>query len=374
MSKEKVLLSTRIFQFFFAVAYIFFILSSTMLVRESNTFSLLIFLFRSGALIVILAFWLLSITHTSHASRVTIGFAALFSPYLFSEASLAYLDVLVLLVLASNFGKAPSTENYYVRLAYISVGLVLLIGLLAWVSIIPTKTFTWDGRAKDAMGFSNPNTFYFFLTSSAVVFFLFKRRVSFLLVGVAIIGLFPAVGSRTFLLTYALMVIFWIWPPILRYRLVIALLWLWLAAVILFGLTTVLFPSVITNYLNAAIGMDVNELTSNRLGLLANSRLSSIFQIVFGGESNELDSLFGYFMNSFGILGVVIFLYITLTGARRHLRSGRPIILAFTAIFFTTGLAEVPFDGSALVALVFMSSVVFGSALRIEKSTKARSI
>lgn len=333
---------------------------------------LLFFLLRSSALIGILAFWLMSIAYSSRASRVTIGFAALFWPYLFSDAYLAFLDVLVLLVLVSDFRKSSTTENYYIWLAHLSLSLVLLIGLLAWLSIIPTSTFAWEGRIKESMGFNNPNTFYFFLISSAVVFFLFERTVSFFLVGVAIIGLFPIVGSRTFLATYALMAMFCVWPRILHYHLVIALLWAWLAAATFLGLTSVLFPSVITIYLNAAIGIDVNELVSQRLELLANARMTGVFQLIFGGVNNKSDSLFGYFVNSFGIVGVALLLYITLTNARRQVRSGRPIALVFTAIFFTTGLAEVPFDGSALVALVFLSTVLFGSAPRMEKFFKAQ--
>lgn len=370
--RKTVFPSARIFRFLFAGAYFSFILSSTALVRQDDTSSLLVFLLRSGALIGILAFWLMSIAHSSRASRVTIGFAGLFWPYLFSDAYLAYFDVLVLLVLGSNFRKSSTTEKYYIWLAYLSLGLVLLIALLAWFAIIPTRAFAWEGRVKEAMGFANPNTFYFFLTSSAVIFFLFKRPLSFFLTGVVIIGLFPLVGSWTFLITYILMAMFWVWPSILHYRLIIALLWAWLTATILLGLFTVWFPVNTTLFLNVAIGADVNELTSNRFGLLINAGEKNVFQLLLGGVENRFDSLYAYFLNSFGIVGMVAVLYIVLASVRRQVRAGSPIALAFTAIFFTTGLAEVPFDGSALISLVFFSTVLFGSAPRLEKSFKVQ--
>lgn len=351
--------TTLILRTLFAVAYLSLILSTVLAVKLSESLSLLFFVSRSAALIGILAIWAYTSAYTERANRIVAIFSLVFLPYIFTSAYLAYLDVLVILILATNFQRSVSIEKYYVRLAYASLALVLVIALLAWSSVIPMATFTWEDRVKNSLGFSNPNTFYFFVFSSAMVFFLFKRRVAFFLTGVAMLGLFPLVGSRTFMGTYVLLAGIWIWPSLIRYRLFILTLWVWLAAVTALGLMTIVFPAEAALLLNAVLQLDANELFSNRLNLAEQAMASDTVQLLLGGLVNTTDSLYAYFMNGFGLAGLFVFLFWAWISVARQVHRGRPIALAIAAIYFTVGLVEVPFDGSALIAIVFFSEAFF---------------
>lgn len=343
----------------FAVAYLSFILSTVLAVRLSESVTSLVFFSRSAALIGIIAVWFFISAYRGQVNRIVAIFSLIWLPYIFTSAYLNYLDVLVVLILATSFQRSGGIEKYFVRLAYTSLALTVMIGLLACLSIIPTTEFAWRGVVKHSFGFANPNTFYFFIFSSAMVFFVFKRHVAFFLSGVAILGLFPMVGSRTFLIGYILLVGILVWPSLIHNRKGRLLLWLWLASVTALGLVTVSIPAKVTILLNAVLGLDVNELFSNRLALAEQAMAIGSVQTFLGGMANATDSLYAYFARGFGFLGLLLFLLWGYGSVVRQVQYGRPIALVIAAVYLTVGLVEVPFDGSALIAIVFASETFF---------------
>lgn len=346
-------------QHLFAGAYVLLIVSTIALFKANATLSLLCFAGRAGALVAILLLWLTHSTVRLKANRSALLFGVAFLPYLMTDARMAYLDVLILLVMGSSMAHEPSSETFLKRLAYLSLGLVVLIAALASLSLLPSNAFEWKDRLKNSMGFTNPNTFFYYILSSAFVFFIYRVRLGFFLCGALIIGLYSTVGSRTFLIAYLMLMLVWIRPLLLHRSFVIAGLWLWLSVAVTLGLLIALFPVQSSLTLTALTGLDVNELTSSRLELISESSSRSNWQLLFGGKANNADSLYVYLLNDFGLVSIPLFLYATVSSIARHVRQRNPSVLALACIYFTIGLIEVPFDGSALIALVFVFSVFF---------------
>lgn len=346
-------------QYLFAGAYALLVVSTIALFKASASLSLLCFTGRAVALVAILFLWLTDSTLRLKANRSTVLFGIAFLPYLMTDARMAYLDVLILLVMASSMANESSSEIFLKRLAYISLGLVVIIAILASLSLLPSHSFEWKDRVKSSMGFTNPNTFFFYILSSAFVFFVYRIRLGFFVCGALIFGLYGTVGSRTFLIAYLLLLLAWMHPRLLNSKPMVAALWFWLSVVLLLGLLTALLPVQTTLALTAITGLDVNELTSSRLELISESVSRSNLQLLLGGQANNADSLYVYLLNGFGLLSMPLFLYVMVSSIARHVRHSNPVVLVLACIYFTIGLIEVPFDGSAMIALVFVLSVFF---------------
>ncbi|MFM6993191.1 MAG: hypothetical protein ACKOWD_18365, partial [Rhodoferax sp.] len=222
-----------------------------------------------------------------------------------------------------------------------------------------SNSFEWKERVKNSMGFTNPNTFFYYILSSAFVFFVYRVRFGFFFCGALIIGLYSIVGSRTFLIAYLLLLLAWVRPGLLHRTSVVAALWLWLTFAVLLGLLTAIFPIQTSLALSALTGLDVNEMTSNRLELMSEASSRTNLQLLLGGKENDADSLYVYLLNGFGIFSLPLFLYATVLSIARNVRQRRPSVLALACIYFTIGVIEVPFDGSAMIALVFVLSLFF---------------
>lgn len=346
-------------QHLFTGAYVLLIVSTIALFKENATLSLLCFVGRAGALVAILVLWLTDSTLRMKANRNALLFGIAFLPYLMTDARMAYLDVLILLVMASSMAHQPSSETFLKRLAYLSLGLVFVIAILASLSILPSNSFEWKERVKNSMGFTNPNTFFYYILSSAFVFFVYRARLGFAVCGAVMIGLYSIVGSRTFLIAYLLLLLAWVRPSLLHRTSVVAALWLWLTLAVLLGLLTALFPIQTSLALSALTGLDVNELTSNRLELMSEAGSRTNLQLLLGGKENDADSLYVYLLNGFGLFSLPLFLCATVLSIARNVRQRRPSVLALSCIYFTIGVIEVPFDGSAMIALVFVLSLFF---------------
>lgn len=343
----------------FAGAYLLLIISTIALFKSSSILSLLCFAGRAGALVAILMLWLSNSTLRLKANRTALLFGVAFIPYLLTDARMAYLDVMILLVMASTMAHVPSSDAFLKRLAYLSLGVVVLIAALASLSLLPSNLFEWKDRLKNSMGFTNPNTFFYYILSSAFVFFVYRVRLGFFLCGALIVGLYNVVGSRTFLIAYLLLMLVWMRPSLLHRKLVISTMWLWFSLAVTLGLLIALFPAQTSIALTTFTGLDVNELTSSRFELISESISRSTLQLMLGGKANNADSLYVYFLNDFGLVSVPVFLYATVSSLARHVRQRNPSMLALACIYFTIGLIEVPFDGSALIALVFVFCVFF---------------
>lgn len=352
----------KIMQSLFAGSYLLLIVSTIALFKQSDTLSLLCFIGRVGVMVTIILVWLTDSALRLKANRIVVVFGLAFLPYLLTEARTAYLDVVILLILASLIQRTESSARFLQRLAYLSLALVVLVAALASLSLLPTNAFEWENRVKNSMGFTNPNTFFFYILSSAFVFFVYANRIGFFLCGMLMIGLYSVVGSRTFVIAYLLLLLIWFRPHLLRKKWVIAVLWLWLLLAVALGLVVALFPIQTSIALSAFLGLDVNDLTSNRMELLAAAVNPSGLQLLFGGEANNADSLYVYLLNGFGLINLLAFLFAAIKSIRRHLAQGKPFVLALACIYFTIGIVEVPFDGSALIALVFMLCVFFEHA------------
>lgn len=337
------------------------IISSIAIVRASDGLSFLLFLARSSTLVAILLLWLLNSTVRLKANKIALIFGAFYFPYLLTDARMAYLDVLTLLIMAAILEESPSREGFLNKLAFVSLGLAITIAALAWLSVLPSISFEWKDRVKNSMGFANPNTFFYYLLSSAFAFFTVRNRIGFNLCGLLILGLFGLVGGRTFLIGYLLLLGTWLQPNLLKKPLITSMLWSWLLLALATGYLIAIFPLQLSLLISTLTGLDINEITSNRLDFLSESANRSTMQLLFGGLENNADSLYVYLLNGFGIINLPVFVYALTSSISREVKRNNPTPLVLACVFFTIGIFEAPLDGSALIALVFVLAVFFRS-------------
>lgn len=345
----------------FAGAYILLIISTIAQIKSNTLLSDAIFAVRAGALILILLIWITNTSQHLRAEKYSFIFFVVFAPYALTEARMAYLDVLIILIMASTIRKSQDSAHFFISLANISLAIALTIAILAWTSILPQIIFEWKDRVKYSMGYTNPNTFFYYIFSSAFVFFVFRQKIAFLFCGVLIITLYPTVGSRTFLIAYILLFATWINPRIFQKPPIMMGLWLWLTLAIVFGFATALYPLQLSIALSSLTGIDFNELTSSRFEVINDTANRSLIELIIGGKQNYGDSLYVYILNDFGLIWIPLFFFIIYKSIKSLTKKQDPTTLVLACIYFTIGLAEVPFDGSSLVALLFILSILYNT-------------
>lgn len=350
------------FKGMFAAAYALLIIASIRFVRDDIALLENITIARIGLVALSSALWIgrSTIDRTLSISVVTIGIVL--SPYLLTEAIISYVDIFSLLIFSAAISKSHEPEKFFVYTAYSSLALVGFIALMATVGVLPSTSFEWNGRVKESFGFTNPNTFFFYIFSSAFVFFIFRRSRGMIVCGLFIAAMYLSVGSRTFALAYAFIAAGYYFSKQIngwhvRFSLLIAIV-----SVILVGMLTIYFPRAFSEWTLSTIGIDTDELFSSRLSLmefeLSYSTLNNA-EFWLGGLKNVSDSMYAYFVNGFGLMLSTVFLlamfHRTVGLSRRY--GSAPLVFVLT--FLMIGIVEVPFDGSALMSLLFIYALFY---------------
>jgi hypothetical protein len=350
------------FKGMFAAAYSLLIIASIRFVRDDIALLDNINIARIGLVALSSALWIgrSTIDRTLSLSVVTIGIVL--SPYLLTDAIISYVDIFSLLIFSAAISKSREPEKFFVYTAYGSLALVGLIALMATVGVLPSTSFEWNGRVKESFGFTNPNTFFFYLFSSAFVFFIFRKSRGLIICGIFIAVMYLSVGSRTFALAYVFIATgYYFFKRInggpVRFSLLLAIV-----SVTLIGMLTIYFPRAFSEWTLSTIGIDSDELFSSRLSLmefeLSYSTLNNA-EFWLGGLKNVSDSMYAYFVNGFGLLLSTVFLlamfHRTVGLSQRY--GSAPLVFVLT--FLMIGIVEVPFDGSALMSLLFIYALFY---------------
>jgi hypothetical protein len=341
----------------FAVAYALLIITSIRFVRDDIGLLTNLNIIRVALIVLSCALWIGRSTIDRTLSLTVIAFGLIMSPYLLTDAIITYIDILSLLIFSAFLARSRGSEQFLVYLAYGSLGLVAVISALATVGVLPSTSFEWNGRVKESFGFTNPNTFFFYIFSSTFVFFTYRRVWGLLLGGLFMAFMYLSVGSRTFALAYVFILASYFLTNRINGALVRFGLFTAIVGVVTIGLLTIYFPREFSNWTLSVLGINSDEVFSSRLSLmefeLDYSRLNNA-EFWLGGLQNVSDSLYAYFVNGFGLLLASVFLIAVLNRALRLSRIYGSAPLVFVLTFLMIGIVEVPFDGSALMSLLFI--------------------
>lgn len=364
------------FKGMFAAAYALLIIASIRFVRDDIALLDNINIARIALVALSSALWIgrSTIDRSLPLSVVTIGIVL--SPYLLTEAIVSYVDIISLLIFSAAIAKSRDPEKFFIYTAYASLALVGLIALLATVGVLPSTSFEWNGRVKESFGFTNPNTFFFYIFSSAFVFFIYRQSRGLIICGIFIAVMYLSVGSRTFALAYVFIATGYYFSNringgMTRFGLLSAIV-----GVALTGIVTIYFPRAFSDWTLSVIGIDSDELFSSRLSLmefeLSYSTLNNA-EFWLGGLKNVSDSMYAYFVNGFGLLLSIIFLLAmfsrTINLSKRY--GSAPLVFVLT--FLMIGIVEVPFDGSALMSLLFIYALFYDQGAFFRWSNATRS-
>lgn len=352
------------FKLIFGISYFLLILASTRLVRDDIVLLDNVNILRIALIGAAGALWIgrSTVDRSMPLSAMIVG--ALLSFYMLTDAIVAFVDVLSLLIFSAALARSRSSGKYLVYLAYGSLAFVCAIAIFAALGVLPSTVYEWEGRVKNGYGFGNPNTFFFYLFSSAFTFFVFRERRGFFLSGLIIAVMYASVGSRTFGIAYLFIFMAFLLANRINGRLLQTTLWAGILLVALAGVLTVYFPYEISQWSSGILQVNSDELLSSRLSLMERA-YSDISDAEFwlGGMENASDSMYYYFASSFGILILLALLGVTLYRLGNLSKRYGSIPLVFVLSFLMVGIVEVPFDGSALMSLVFIYVIFYDSSV-----------
>jgi hypothetical protein len=348
------------FRTIFFISYFLMIMSSIKYIKDDIYLSENILAVRVILIVSAGVLWVAraTIDRTLPPSVLLIGIVL--SGYALTDAVLAFVDLITLIIFASAMKDSGKPERYFILLAYWSLAFVCLITFAGSVGLIPSAIFEWEGRAKNSFGFTNPNVLFFYVFSSALTFFVCRERNGLIICGAIMAFLYTAVGSRTFAFAYLLIALAYFFVLKVDNKFVRFTLWVFTALALIFGVMTVYFPFEFSMWTSNVLGIDSDALLSNRLTIMETVYISSKdAEFWFGGLENLSDSMYSYFTRSFGLGGSLILLVAAIINLKNASNIAGAVPLVFFLTFFVVGLVEVPFDGTSLVSLIFIYAVFY---------------
>lgn len=350
----------RIFQYIYLAAYVTYMLFSLSIIKSNPQLSDYLFLVRGILLVSMLGIWAVYSVSKSFSNRFIWIIILVMSPYLLTEAWMFYIDIISMLILASSISEMKDSEKFIIKISYSGIIFTLSIVFLGSIGILQNEMFIWNGSVKQSFGFYNPNVIYFFIFSSALAFFALRNKTGIIISGISMIVLFPYVQNRAFMGGFIIMVPIYLYLAVFDNEKVRASLWMWLISIIVFGMYFAIDPDYATDIIDNVTGLDVNYVLSNRLIILQETVFRrSLGEIIFGGLKGAIDSTFIYFYSAIGLFGCSV--GIAFTFYKLNKQSSRygsfPILLG--CIFFTVGFVESLFDGTSLIALLFVYLIFF---------------
>lgn len=350
----------KIFKILYFLSYASYILFSVYLIRSNDILNGRLIEARGVLSVSTAIIWGAYSISWKDSSRFVWILIFILSPYILTDAWLFYVDIVSIAVVSSAIKGFPDTEEYLVRIAYFSIFIVLSVISLNYLGYIPSSIFIWKDSVKESFGFNNPNTIYFFIFSASMVFFVFRRNFGIALCGAIMIAFFPSVQNRAFMAGYLIMLPAYFLLTLHDRRFVRWGLWTWFLSVLSLGILAALLPAQTDGWLSGIFGIDMNDLLSNRLYLLEEAVYGRTFwEVMLGGVESNSDSMFIYFYSSVGIVGFSIFLIFIFYNLSKISKEYGSFMLLFSSIFFTVGLVESPFDGTSLIALLYIYLLFF---------------
>lgn len=346
----------------FLFAYLLLIASTIFAVSSDATLVSHLLVARIGLYVLIMLAWVLRVVPSPRKYFGLIALFACIAPYLLTGGYMFVIDTSIIFAFASALGNRDTdTGRFFIRSAYISAALVVLIGVLSAIDILPSADFEWGGRVKNSAGFTNPNTYYYYLFASAFIFFVFNDLIGFFLIGLVMALFYAVVESRTFFFAYILMMLYLLCARLMSAGLRNGFLWVCLVAVMSFGTVTAIYPLEVAAGFSILFGLDASDILSNRLDIISDGAALGSPQFgVFGGKANYADSLYVYFINGVGLVFSCLaaaFLFHIIWRKSRLASRGR--VLVVSVVYMMIGCFEVPYSASSLMAAFFVWYVFF---------------
>ena len=348
------------------VTFVGYMLSQTQMLKDDRDviqYIVIGLMVVSMILIVKLHFKKLTALFSYERSAVSLGSIALFN-LIFFEPILFWVVIFKVVFLMSCLVVLLMKDGIkiYISIVDCIVLTVLIISFLAQMGMIPTAISEMEGWTKNSVGFNNPNTPFYFLFSSFLIYFIFGSTSRILVCLLVMIGLL-LVGSfsRTYVLGTALIFIFGL---LIRYD-----LFRTLARPLLFTLFMFCWMAGSIFYITAAVDPKLLEpLALSPLDIALSYRLSlslediyipadNLVGFTFGSKDsiyNELIFIFGpifWIMIFFGILRWWI--------ASKYSQTAFKVFMVI-CIISVTGLTETIFlnvtpISSILLSIAFLS-------------------
>lgn len=350
----------NLFKVMFFLSYLSYMIYSVYYVRENGSLSNYVMVFRALIYASALAAWVVfSLSRKISSEFIWVVILCLL-PYVLTDSWKFFLDIVSISIFASAIKEMPDRERLLIGVSYLSVIFVIFVVVLSSMGYLPSEAFAWKGTVKEAFGFKNPNTIYFFLFSSSMVFFVFRHNIGIVVCGAIMLALYPFVQNRAFMLGYLIMIPAYFLLTIYDGRLIRMVLWSWLLFVLVLGIVTSIYPLEAAVWSLQNMGVDLDDLLSSRLTVVQGAVFGlSFLEILFGGWVGEIDSMFIYFFSGVGLIGFLIFIaFVAFHVVKMNKRYGS-FILLFSCIFFTVGLVESPFDGTSLISFMFIYLLFF---------------
>jgi len=363
-SVQKKIPKGYFFRTIFFISYFLMIISSIKYIKDDIYLSDNIIAIRVILIVAAGVLWITRATIDRSLPPSVLFIGIVLSGYALTDAVLAFVDLITLIIFASAMKDSDKPERYFILLAYWSLAFVCLITIAGSFGLIPSAIFEWEGRAKNSFGFTNPNVLFFYVFSSALTFFVCRERNGLIICGVIMAYLYTAVGSRTFAFAYLLIALAYFFILKVDNKFVRFSLWVSIALAVIFGVMTVYFPFEFSIWTSNILGVDSDALLSNRLTIMETAFISSKdAEFWFGGLENLSDSMYSYFTRSFGLGVSLILLVAAVINLKNASYIAGAVPLVFFLTFFVVGLVEVPFDGTSLVSLIFIYAVFYDHSI-----------
>ncbi len=346
-------------------SYVAYILSAVRFMRQSPVSLELLYGIR--ATMYVSSIILLFVQYgNSKAHRIPIApfiMMLLLVPFLTLDARLHYVE-LVVAVSTAVLCLQKAGEKALVSAAKYGVVTVILVALLAKFELIPNAVIEgkklFDFRIKNCLGFDNPNNSFYFLFSSAYVFFALKKRNALILTSFAMLLMLPEVQNKTYTIVLTILLVL---PPIVRKLSCEKLsIWAMFLGSYFVGVVSVLIPNLIFGRILPVLGVSIpilDRITSLRASKLVRyAEHRSLFSLAFGGKPNPGDSFFLFMVESLGLPILMVFFFVSYK-AILSLFAEKKVEHAYAiAVMPLLGLMEAPVSGHSLMIVCYFYIVL----------------
>lgn len=338
---------------FFGGCYFALIAGSIYVVKESTVVSDVLVGFRVALMLAVTLLW---ISVNALSTRLAIGIVLAASVVLMYSISGVYaqaVDVAMLLITADLVLRRCDLDRHMYTIAKYSLFFASAIALFAIGGMIPAPVHETESITKASLGFWNPNTYYLYAFSSAIVFFVLKHARLFWL-SLVVIGVFATFGgSRTYLFGSGLLGLAWVLLHLRSGAHIVGIGSLITYALVgIVGVASTVYVQQLAMLFQVVSGADLNQLVSRRIEIL--ERVASeqgAPSLWMGGYAPGSDSTYEYLSSGFGLPFLCGVLVLVLAVMIKYFRARSPRSMAAIASVALVGLFEIVIDGSLLLSL-----------------------
>jgi len=238
----------------------------------------------------------------------------------------------------------------------ITLFLLLIVHVFGLYTFPVSETNVLKG-ASVQLGFRNINTYGMYCANCVIIFFLFNQRKWYwLAIGLLLVSTYYT-KARTPIVTVGIIVI----SDFLRnYKYLIpklksGLFYFSILIVALGAISVIYVKEILSLNFVSSSGLNLNDLTSNRLVIINNTISNFSIKNWFIGLSaeNGNDSLYYYFIIFFGVIYSLLLFYLVIRCLIKLKKSNDIKLMIFVATYLTSGLFEMPVSPFIPYALIF---------------------